>query len=187
MRPVPSLVLSAFLVVAVLLAPGCDKTKRLSAQELDHYNALKVFMDEDQEKAFLKNKTEEARNAYLKERGLWERFYQYDESKRESILSGDVKVGWEEQAVYMAWGAPYKRLSASGRQAELSEKLQYRFEVSPEGATMVWTPRSRTVHKAVRLYEIILTVDDGRVARMVRADCVPNYNFCDEIVWEKGS
>lgn len=175
------------LVALVALSAGCDKTKRLSSTEMDHFYALKVYMSEDEEKTFLKYKTEAERSAYLKELGHWDRFYQFDERKREDILAGDVKVGWEEAAVYMAWGAPFRKLAATGRRAELSEILRYRFEIDPYGDVVVWTPKSKTEHSAAILYQVDVTVDDGRVARMVRTDCVPNWNFCNEVKWEKGN
>ena len=180
----------AISVVAIGLigpqAAHADKTKRLSSAEKDHYQALKVYMDKDTRKAFLKLKTEDERNAYLKKKGLWERFYQYEERVREAILVGDVKVGWEENAVFMAWGPPVKKFSVVDRPASLSQEFLYRFEVSPEGDILVWTSDSKTAHKAAMLYQIQLTVDDGRVARMIRTDCVPNWNFCNDVKWTKG-
>lgn len=173
--------------VATLGLGGCDKTKRLSSVELDHYYALKVFMNDDVEKGWLKLKTEEERNAELKRLGLWEKFYRYSDRVREDIIKGDVKVGWDEAAVYMAWGRPAKKLSMTGRQAELAEELRYRFEVDPYGDVVVWTPRSKTEHAAAVLYQVQVIIDDGRVAKMVRTDCIPNWNYCTDIKWTKGS
>lgn len=176
-------------VVLGLFAPTtslADKTKRLTSAEKDHYQALKVYMPKKVRKAYLKLKTEEERNEFLKKRGLWERFYQYDERVREAILVGDVKVGWEENAVFMAWGAPVKKFDKVDRPASLSQEYLYRFEVSPEGDILVWTEKSKTAHKAQLLYQVQVVVDDGRVAKMVRTDCVPNWNFCDDVKWTKG-
>lgn len=180
---------AGLLAVGVLFAASpslADKTKRLSAVEKDHYQALKVYMDADMRKAFLKLKTEDARNGYLKKKGLWGRFYQYNERVREAILVGDVKVGWEENAVFMAWGAPVKRFDQVDRPASLSEEFVYRFEVDPYGDVLVWSKESKTAHKAALLYQVQLTVDDGRVARMIRTDCVPNWNYCNEVKWQRG-
>lgn len=176
----------SLLVGALMLGAGCDKTRRLSAAERDHFQALKVFMDEDTQKSWLKIKNEEDRNARLRKLGLWDQYYQFDERKRNDILSGDVKVGWEESAVYMAWGAPHKKFTVAGRPAELAVELQYRFEVDPFGNVTVWTPKSKTEHKAALLYRIQAIVDDGRVAKLVRTDCKPNWNYCNEIKWTKG-
>jgi len=174
------------MILALPTSASADKTKRLSAVEKDHYQALKVYMNKTQRKNYLKIKTEEGRNAALKKAGLWDRFYKYDKAVREDILKGDVKVGWEANAVYMAWGAPVKKLSITGRNASLSNELQYRFEVDPYGGVAVWTEKSKTEHKAALLYQIQLTVDDDRIARMIRTDCVPNWNFCTDVKWEKG-
>ena len=103
------------------------------------------------------------------------------------FLCGDVKVGWDEAAVYMAWGRPARKLAMTGRKAELSEELRYRFEVDPYGDVVVWTPKSKTEHSAAVLYQVQVIVDDGRVAKMVRTDCVPNWNYCNDIKWTKGS
>jgi hypothetical protein len=176
----------ALVVGGLLLGSGCDKTRRLSAVERDHFQAVKIFMEPDTQKKWLKLKTEEDRNAALKKLGLWDAFYQFDERKRADILAGDVKVGWEEVAVNMAWGKPHGRFSVAGRKAEQSYELQYRFEVDPYGAVTVWTPKSKTEHKAALLYRVQLTMDDGRVAKMVRTDCVPNWNYCNDIKWTKG-
>lgn len=174
------------LIGSLLLVSGCDKTRRLSAVEQDHYQALKVYMTDKQEKTWLKLKTEEERNEGLRRLGLWEAFYKFDDKKREDILSGDVKIGWEESAVNMAWGKPHAKFSKAGRNAEQSYELQFRFEVDPYGKVTVWTPKSKTEHKAALLYQVQLTLDDGRVAKMVRTDCVPNWNYCNDIKWTKG-
>lgn len=180
--------LIALAALALTLPSGAHagKEKRLSDVEKDHYQALKVYMDKDMRKAYLKLKTEDARNAFLKKKGLWDRFYQYDERLREAILVGDVKVGWPEDAVFMAWGAPVKRFAQVDRPASLSEEFVYRFEVGPEGGVLVWTSDSKTAHKASLLYQIQVTVDDGRVARMIRTDCIPNWNFCNDVKWTRG-
>lgn len=185
-RTLTALACLAALGLALPGAAQADKTKRLSSAEKDHFQALKVYMNKDVRKAFLKLKTEEARNAFLKKKGLWDRYYQYDERLREAILVGDVKVGWPEDAVFMGWGSPVKRFSLVDRPASLSEEFVYRFEVSPEGDILVWSKESKTAHKASLLYQVQVTVDDGRVARMVRTDCVPNWNFCNDVKWTKG-
>ena len=40
--------------------------KRLDVQEFDHWYALRVYMSEDQRKTYLKYKTKDERDAYLK-------------------------------------------------------------------------------------------------------------------------
>jgi hypothetical protein len=45
-------------VLAFMLLAGGGKVKKLEDTEKSHYYALKVWMDQDQEKAFLKLKTQ---------------------------------------------------------------------------------------------------------------------------------
>ena len=67
-------------------------TKRLTESEKDHFYAVKVFMGDKEQKKWLKLKTEDARTAWMKKRGLWERFYQFDEDRRNKIVAGEVEV-----------------------------------------------------------------------------------------------
>ena len=94
------------LLAGLFLSTGCNPIKRLSDTEWDHYRALRVYMTDVEKKTFLKNKTEDERNAYLQELGLWDRFYQYPEDVRELILEGDVARGWTKDKLMMAWGRP---------------------------------------------------------------------------------
>lgn len=154
----------ALLLVALLM--GCsykNKVKNLSDAEFDHYYALRVYMEEEQVKHYLKLKTEEERNAYLKELGLWDRFYKYNERQRAAIVAGDVAVGWTADMVRLSWGNPFDFRKLPGRKAERSELWIYRFEVGEDGATRVWTPDSKTYYKATRLFVREVTLDDDKV------------------------
>ncbi len=159
------------LFLAVALMAGCGgKLKRLSATEADHYYALKVWMDDDQKKTFLKYKTEEERNSYLKDQKLWDRFYAYDAATRDEIVAGEVQVGWREDAMFMSWGNPIVRKRLTGRPAARSEMFTYRFEVDTDGIVRVWQPKSSTSYKAVAQYEIDAYVDDSVVAELIQRD-----------------
>lgn len=166
------------LLLALGLLAGCGgRMKRLSSVERDHFAALRVYMDDDAEKEWLKNKTETERNDWLTTHGVpgsrltyWEQFYQYDAETREEILSGDVVFGWTEDKVYMAWGQPFERKRLTGRPATRSELFVYRFEVDSEGFIRVWEPSSNTAYKAVRQYQMDVFIDDGRVTELMRKD-----------------
>lgn len=157
-------------LVGLLVLGSASKVKRLSDVEQDHYQALRVWMNEDQNKAFLKLKLEEERNQYLKDQGLWERFYKYPDFVREKILLGELEVGWTEDMVYMAYGAPFKKKRLTGRPAARSELLVYRMEVSEDGAHMPWVPGSKTTYKAVDKYQIEVYVDDEKVTEIDQKD-----------------
>jgi len=152
-------------------AVGCGpKTKRLSEAEKNHYYALQVWMEKKEQRLWLRLKTKDERDAWLKKRGLWERFYAFDEDMRNQIVAGEVEVGWEQPAVQMAWGMPHSRKRLTGRPATRSELFVYRFEVDAEGYVTVWKPKSKTVHRAVDLYQLDVYLDDGRVTELIRKD-----------------
>jgi hypothetical protein len=94
-----------FIGMMSLIGCGYERfQKRLDNQEFDHYYALRVYMPEESRKTYLKLKTREERDAYLKEKELWDRFYQYDQEERDSIIAGEVQVGWSRDKLEMAWG-----------------------------------------------------------------------------------
>jgi len=145
------------------------KLDRLSDTERVHWRALRVFVDKDEQKTWLKLKTEEERNAWLKERGYWEKFYQYPENVRKQIVAGDVKKGWNREKLYMAWGQPSERRRLTGRAASRSERLIYRFEVDKKGFVTVVVDR-RPDYKAVDRYQVDVVVDDDVITELHRRD-----------------
>jgi hypothetical protein len=161
---------------------GCSisaKMKKLDPEELDHYRALRVYMDqpdargirnEDERKAYLGLKTREERDQWLKDEGHWERFYKYDPHIREKIVFGQVQTGWDKHMVYMSWGYPFTRRKLPGRNAMRSEMLVYRFEEAQDGTHQVWVRGSKTEYKAVRLYIQEVVVDDDRVTEIKKKD-----------------
>lgn len=167
MRRILPLVLLAFSLTGTCASKKWD---RLEADEKEHYTALKVFMDDKQRKAWLKLKTREERDAWLKAERLWDRWYQFDDRMQELILGGKVHTGWPEAALLMAWGPAHGTKRLAGRNAQRSEMLTYNFEVQPGGQVLVWTPDSRTAHTAVRRYRVEVILDDGIIAEMNEED-----------------
>ena len=156
----------------MLFASGCTgkQMKRLSDAEFDHFYALRPYMDEDSKKEFLKLKTEEERNQYLKDANLWDRFYQYDQATRDEIVAGGVEVGWTKDKVLMAWGAPYDKQKLTGRPATRSERLVYRFEKHADGTIIVWESNSKTEYKATKLFQKDVILDDDVVQEINQRD-----------------
>jgi hypothetical protein len=154
----------AFVLLASIALLTAGKFEKLEPVEQDQFRALQVFMDKDEVKAFYKKKTPEERNAYLKELGLWDRFYKYDEAERQAMLNGDVRIGYDRDQLYMAWGAPYIKNRLTGRKASRSERLVYRFEVDKDGYA---TPLGRKAdYKAVDRYQVEVTIDDDVVTEI---------------------
>ncbi len=147
-----------------------NKVKKLTDTEFDHYYALRAYMNDDQKKSYLKLKTEEERDQYLKDLGLWDRFYQYDPDTRQQILDGKVEVGWTKDMIEMAWGVPFDKRRLAGRHAQRSELWVYRFEQQKDGGVLVWEPGSKTQYAATRLFERELVLDDDRLVEMSEKD-----------------
>lgn len=159
-----------FLLVLLLSFPAAaGKLSRLTEAELDHYRALRVFMEEGEEKAWLKLKTTEERDAWLHEHGLWDKFYALPSEVRDQIVSGKVERGYTREMVYMTWGAPFQKNRLTGRPASRSELLVYRFEVDKDGfANPIATKRGD--YKAEGHYQMELIVDDDVVTEMTKQD-----------------
>jgi hypothetical protein len=64
-----------------------------------------VLETPDDQKAFVKLKESE-RQAFLEQKGLWNRWTALPVSEREAAGKSDVRVGFREFAVFMAWGPP---------------------------------------------------------------------------------
>ncbi len=160
----------AVTLAALLLGVGCGgkKVKRLSDNEFDHYYALKPFMEDDQEKQYLKLKTEEERNAYLQEIGLWDRFYSLTPDERERVLTGKVELGWTKNMVLMAWGPPWDQAKLIGSNTYNAWRYVYRFEKQADGTALVYVPGSKTAYKAVELFSYELIMNDDRVVEINR-------------------
>jgi hypothetical protein len=156
------------VLLGLLVLGGGSKLDRLTPAEQDHFAGLRVWMDKKQQKDFLKGKTEEERNQWLEDRGLWERWYKFDDGMREAILGGEVTKGWPYDAVYMSWGKPHERKKMVGRSASRSELLTYRFEVMADGAVLVWAPDSKSTYKAVDKYTMYVYIDDDKVGDLER-------------------
>ncbi len=157
------------LLGASLALSGCSidrKVKKLDNEEFKHYYALKVWMDPGEKKAYFKNKTREERDAWLKEQGLWDKFYQYEPHIREQIYGGEVQIGWTRDMLLMAWGKPVDRGRPAGRNAQRSVMFLYRFEETQDGGVLVWEPGSKTEYQAARLFRREVYIDDGVVAEI---------------------
>jgi hypothetical protein len=168
----------ALLTLVLFSVTGCSISalkKRLDSEELNHYRALRVYLDgpdsrgkraKIERKEYLNLKTRPERDQWLKDKELWDKFYKYPPHIRQKIIEGAVQVGWERHMVYQSWGHPYSRKKLPGRKASRSELLIYRFEQLKDGTIQLWVPGSKTEYKAARLFTQELFVDDDKVTEM---------------------
>jgi len=160
-------------LVALVVVAGCGverRVKKLSEVEFQHYYALRPFMEEEVRVGFLKLKTEEERNQYLKDRGLWDAFYKYDEHIRKAIVDGAVQTGWTKDMVLMSWGAPFDKRKLTGRPAPRSELLVYKFEKHEDGSVLVYVPGSKTEYKAVSRFMREVYLDSDVVTEIIEKE-----------------
>ena len=161
------------ILFSILMLTGCHGfyIKRLENAEFDHYSALKVFMDKNQINLYLKKKTRDQRDAYLKELGLWDRFYQYEPNIRDKIVQRDVQVGWNTDMLQMSWGRPIDKRKEFRDSAEQSYNWIYKFERHAKGSevcgkestqpcTIVWLPGSPTEYKAISMFKRHVVIEE---------------------------
>lgn len=152
-------ILAALTAVVLGTAGKLDKTQQY---ERDHYSALVVwFEDEKKEtKEWLKLKTPEARDQWLKDHGYWDQFYKYDAIERDEILAREPKIGWTQDMVYMAWGPPYRKTKSTKRTSQDTTILTYRMIVDKNGKHRIYKPKSKETYKATRRYSAELVMDE---------------------------
>lgn len=162
----------ALALTLLVLGTGGKKWDRLAPYERDHYQALSVFFgDEKKEtKEWLKLETPAERDQWLKDKGYWNHFYKYDEMDRKKILSRLPEIGWTQDMVYMAWGAPYRKLKSTKRTAQDTIIFQYRIQVSKDGEHLVYTPGSKATYKSTERYTQELVLDNRKVSEIRRKD-----------------
>lgn len=165
--------MSRWLLPALVVLSACSvehRVKKLSDVEFSHYYALKPFMEEEQRKAFLKLKTEPERSQFLKDAGLWDRFYKYEDHIRKAIVDGAVQTGWTKDMVLMSWGAPYDKRKLTGRPAPRSELLVYKFEKHEDGTILVYVDGSKTEYKAIDRFTREVYLDNDVVSEIIEKE-----------------
>jgi hypothetical protein len=88
--------------VLLALASCASNPERLPELDRRFYYALD---DAKAQAEFLDVKTAE-RQAYLEKAGLWQQWSALSQGERDSVMQGEVKVGYHEFQAFMAWGPP---------------------------------------------------------------------------------
>ncbi len=158
------LLLGWFLANTALAAP----IDRLADDERAAFEALSVYLDAKQEKSYLKLKTREARDAWLKGQGVYDQYWALPADRREAIASGAVRTGFLLDEVLMAWGTPFERRRVVVPNVHRAEVLLYRLEVTSGGRVLVWEEGSKSTHNAIDRYRWSLDVHNGMVVKMTK-------------------
>lgn len=95
--------LASGVLALTLLAGACaNNPERLPELDRRFYYNLDAANDRE---AFLKLRDED-RQAFLEQRGLWQKWAALPEDQRARAGQGEIEVGFAEFAVFMAWGPP---------------------------------------------------------------------------------
>ena len=118
-RRVPSsrLGFAAGFLAAALLVGCASSPDRLP--ELDRRFYYNLPSAEDQQQ-FLKVKSSD-RQGFLERKGLWAQWQALPPAEREAASQGEVKLGFQQFALFMAWGPPAdtQDRDANGRPLQL--------------------------------------------------------------------
>lgn len=110
--------LATLLVATVVGVLGCGHDpERLPALDRRFYDNLPTGTDQQE---FLRIKST-ARQGFLEDKGLWAKWEALPEAERTAASHGEVKLGFHEFALYMAWGPPadIQDRDANGRPMQL--------------------------------------------------------------------
>lgn len=114
-----SIVRATGLLVGLLVGLGgcAHDPDRLPALDRRFYDNLPTGADQQE---FLRLKSSE-RQAFLEQKGLWSQWEALPEAERSAAGQGEVKPGFHEFALYMAWGPPAdtQDRDANGRPLQL--------------------------------------------------------------------
>lgn len=107
----------AAIVLATTVVGCAHDPDRLPVLDRRFYDNLPTGADQQE---FLRLKSSE-RQAYLEEKGLWSQWEALPEAERTAAGQGEVKLGFHEFALYMAWGPPAdtQDRDANGRPLQL--------------------------------------------------------------------
>lgn len=107
----------AAAVLATTLVGCAHDPDRLPVLDRRFYDNLPTGADQQE---FLRLKSSE-RQGYLEEKGLWSQWEALPEAERTAAGQGEVKLGFHEFALYMAWGPPAdtQDRDANGRPLQL--------------------------------------------------------------------
>ncbi|RMG97606.1 MAG: hypothetical protein D6705_08375 [Deltaproteobacteria bacterium] len=93
----------AFVLGVAICASCALRPSRLPELDRRFYANLP---SPDAQHAFLKMRKPEERRAYLESLGLWQKWEALSPEEQKAVLEGRVEVGFDEFALYMAWGPP---------------------------------------------------------------------------------
>ena len=77
------------------------------------------------------------RQAYLEKKGLWQRWVALPTKEREDASEGQVKVGYQEFALLMAWGPPADTVNRDVNDRPITQHTYIRCTSGPKAGRYV--------------------------------------------------
>jgi hypothetical protein len=164
-------ILIAFTASSSLAFAGTFKLKKIKrwpAEDKSWALALDAWMTTEELDIFIKLKTTEERQSFLKEAGYWRLWEEVRDDYREAVLSQTVIKGMNKDEVFMAWDKP-KKIRKDFRRDAYVDVLNYEFERDRKGKEFVLRPDSQTAYKNENFIrfvymfngEVFAIVDEG--------------------------
>jgi hypothetical protein len=164
-------ILIAFTASSSLALAGTFKLKKIKrwpAEDKTWALALDAWMTTEELDIFIKLKTTEERQSFLKEAGYWRLWEEVRDDYREAVIAQNVIKGMNKDEVFMAWDKP-KKIRKDFRRDAYVDVLNYEFERDRKGQEFVLRPDSQTAYKNENFIrfvymfngEVFAIVDEG--------------------------
>jgi hypothetical protein len=89
-------------IALILLAACTPNPDRLPTPARNFY----YIIDDDAQQLEYVKLRESERQGFLEGVGLWQKWLELSSEERDSVETGEIKVGFKEFAAHMAWGLP---------------------------------------------------------------------------------
>ncbi len=105
-----------------------------------------AWMSDEELSVFIKIKTTEERQDFLKKAGYWKKWDKIEDEMLPNVLKGEVVRGMNKDEVFMCWDKPEKIRKDFRRDAYV-DVMNYRFEIDRKGREFLSPKDSKTAYK----------------------------------------
>ncbi len=124
-----------------------------------------AWMSDEELDVFIKIKTTEERQDFLKKAGYWKKWDKIDDEMLPNVLKGEVIRGMTKDEVFMCWDKPEKIRKDFRRDAYV-DVMNYKFEIDRKGREFLSPKDSKTAYKNEVITKFVYMYN-GRVFSIV--------------------
>ena len=124
-----------------------------------------AWMSDEELDVFIKIKTTEERQDFLKKAGYWKKWDKIDDEMLPNVLKGEVVRGMTKDEVFMCWDKPEKIRKDFRRDAYV-DVMNYKFEIDRKGREFLSPKDSKTAYKNEVITKFVYMYN-GRVFSIV--------------------